>query len=67
MKKVGFAIWIITFCTCFTWAFGVDAIPQIEFVEETTFAFGKVEINKKLTHTFVFKNTGDGPLKIERL
>ena len=67
MKKVSIAIWIITFCTCFAWAFGVDATPQIEFVEETTFAFGKAEVNKKLTHTFVFKNTGYEPLKIERL
>jgi hypothetical protein len=67
MKKAGIAIWIISFGMCFAWAFGVDATPQIQFVEKTTFAFGKAEVNKKLTHTFVFKNIGDDPLKIERL
>ena len=67
MKKVGIAIWIITFCACFTWVFSVSAAPQIEFVEGTTFDFGKAEANKKLTHTFVFKNNGDKILKIERL
>jgi len=67
MKRVGIAIWIITFCTSFTWAFGVDASPQIEFIKGATFDFGKAEVNKKLTHTFVFKNVGDKVLKIERL
>lgn len=67
MKRVGIAIWIISFCVWVTWVFGVEAAPQIEFVEGTTFDFGKAEINKKLTHTFVFKNTGDTVLKIERL
>lgn len=67
MKKVGIAIWLIMFCLCFTRAFVVEAAPQIEFVDETTFAFGKAEVNKKLTHTFVFKNIGDTALKIERL
>jgi hypothetical protein len=61
------AIWIIAFCVCFIWAFGVEAAPQIEFVKGITFDSGKVEINNKLTHTFVFKNTGDSTLKIERL
>lgn len=67
MKKVGIAIWLITFCLCFTWAFVVEAAPQIEFAAGTLFDFGKVAINKKLTHTFVFKNIGDTTLKIERL
>jgi len=38
--------------------------PNIEFLETTTFDFGKVVQGKTISHTFKFKNTGDADLEI---
>lgn len=47
---------------------GVDQIPEnhtsIEF-EQDTFDFGEIVEGKAITHFYVFKNTGEKPLKIE--
>ncbi len=67
MKQVRIAMWLIVVSVGVSWAFGVGAAPQIEFPEGTTFDFGKAGVNEKLTHTFVFENTGDSTLKIDRL
>ena len=38
--------------------------PNIEFLETTTFDFGKVADGKTVSHQFKFKNTGDADLEI---
>ena len=38
--------------------------PKIEFLEPTTFDFGKVIGGEKVSHTFKFKNTGNADLEI---
>lgn len=40
--------------------------PRIQFTE-TTFDFGDVYQNEEVTHAFVFRNTGDAALKIQRV
>ncbi len=67
MGKTGVTICIIMFCVWGVWTLIADATPQLEFVGGTTFDFGDVQPNEKLTHTFVFKNTGEKTLKIEQV
>ncbi|MCX7678995.1 MAG: DUF1573 domain-containing protein [Spirochaetes bacterium] len=43
-----------------------DNRGRISF-EETVFDFGKVAINQKVTHIFVFSNTGSGTLEITKI
>jgi hypothetical protein len=38
-------------------------VPAISF-EEPTWDFGRVKAGDDITHDFVFKNTGTGPLEI---
>lgn len=40
--------------------------PRIVF-EQTEFDFGEVDAGVKVEHTFTFKNTGNGLLKIEKV
>lgn len=40
--------------------------PKIEF-PQGEFDFGEVEAGTKVEHVFTFKNTGDAPLKIEKV
>ena len=67
MKKTGMAMLIIIGCVYFAWTAIAQAAPQVEFVGGTTFEFGDVQANEKLTHTFGFKNTGDAVLKIGKV
>ena len=67
MKKIGIGLLIIMGCGYFVWTAVVQAAPQVEFVGGTTFDFGDVQANEKLTHTFGFKNTGDAVLKIGKV
>jgi len=39
------------------------AAPRV-LLPETTFDFGRVSQDQKLTHKFKIKNTGDAPLKL---
>ena len=39
--------------------------PSIQFLE-SEFDFGAVSQGEKVSHTFIFKNTGDEPLKLIR-
>ena len=53
-------------------AWGVLPIPAAAAaphaaVRETAFDFGKITEDRALTHTFVIKNTGTAPLKIEEV
>ncbi|HDL03485.1 MAG: hypothetical protein DRP46_05525 [Candidatus Zixiibacteriota bacterium] len=38
-------------------------IPMIYF-PETSFDFGTIKQGEKVTHTYIVKNNGDGPLKL---
>lgn len=67
MQKTRLTLMIIGCCLCVAWAFVAQAAPQIEFAADGKFDFGNVPANEKLTHTFVFKNTGDAVLKIEQV
>lgn len=44
------------------WAAGTGPVATIR---ETTFDFGKIFEDRALTHTFMVKNTGSAPLKVE--
>lgn len=58
-------IFILLFVALFTYGFG-NPTGKIAF-EETSFDFGKVETNQKVTHVFVFTNIGTAPLEIKKI
>ena len=66
MKRSSILRGVFILCLCIVWVQGSQAAPQIELVDGITFDFGDVEANKTLTHTFVFKNSGDSVLKIKQ-
>ncbi|MEM7476134.1 MAG: DUF1573 domain-containing protein [Planctomycetota bacterium] len=39
--------------------------PQLEIVGDTEYDFGSMMHGDKMSHDFVFRNTGDGPLRLE--
>ena len=67
MKKSSILSVIFLLCFWFIWNQSVQAAPQLEVEDGTTFNFGDVQANQTLTHTFVLRNTGDSVLKIEQV
>lgn len=53
-------------CIVFMTAFAAHAAPRIA-TDKPLFDFGSIPQGKKLTHTFVIRNTGDAPLTIEQV
>ncbi len=67
MKRVNMVVGVCVVCLCSLLIQVVQAAPQLEVVEGTTFDFGDMQANTTLTHSFILKNVGDRLLKIEKV